>query len=425
MKNLAITILLFGCAIGAGWPAVPAQQRKPSQALRQVEAQEKKLAEAFYSEVSAGRAQPFEWEARREQVREFAAEQAGLFKPANWKGDELLALATLYQTAEQFPQTADAVRAYLAVEPDAAKSPLLMSVLGRALIETGQVAEVEKQLARMEAGARRNPLMMVSRLRLYLDLAGALRDRGEYERAASQARTGYHLADSLLASRDSVPSLTDDVERDRVMLAAMAVAAYERAGKTSEAADLARLIEKYDFKQQPALKAGYEMELAAARLIGGPAPELVAAHWLDAGAGVTPAGLRGKVTLLDFWAMWCTACTAAYPWYRAYQTQYAARGFALVGVTRLHGRSDREDNLPRDQELKSLHAFKARHQITWPVAVAKLDDLTNEDRYRVAAMPVTVLIDRRGLVRHIKRGADETRKLAKQIERLLDEPHGN
>ncbi|MGH9844102.1 MAG: redoxin domain-containing protein [Blastocatellia bacterium] len=403
--------------------AVLAQGKKPSQAWRQVEEQEKRLLETFDNDLSAGKAQPFEWDERMERLKAFAAERAAQFKASDWIGDELLALATLCRTAEMFPQAVEAYRAYLVQEPRAARDPNVVTGLTRALIETEQFAEAEKQLDRMEGVAARNPVMAVSRVSLHRDLAVALRDRGSQEPAAYQARKGYQLADSFLSLRDSYPQLNDSVQRDQMILAALAVASFERAGKKKEAEDLARLIEKYDFKQQPALKSRYEAELASARLIGSPAPELVAARWLDSN-GIKLAELRGKVALLDFWAMWCSACVAAYPHYRDYLAKYAARGIEVIGVTRFYGRSDAEDNLSREQELKSLQNFKLKHKMTWPFAVAKLDDVTNDDRYGVAAMPTAVLIDRRGNVRHIKRGTGDYRKLAKQIEKLLDENDG-
>jgi len=50
-----------------------------------------------------------------------------------------------------------------------------------------------------------------------------------------------------------------------------------------------------------------------------------------------------------------------------------------------------------------------------------MDDVTNEERYGVIGAPTMILIDRRGVVRHVKRGAGEYRKLEKQIEKLLGE----
>jgi thiol-disulfide isomerase/thioredoxin len=177
---------------------------------------------------------------------------------------------------------------------------------------------------------------------------------------------------------------------------------------------------KYDFKNQPSLRTFYDAELAAARLIGNPAPELVIERWLDSEPR-TLADLRGKVVLLDFWAMWCGPCIAAFPYFRELQSKYGEQGLTLIGVTRFYGRSDNEDELPREQEWKSLQNYKSRHQLKYPFAVGKMDDVTNEERYGVAGVPTVFLLDRRGNVRHIKRGVGEYRKLERQIKRLLDE----
>jgi hypothetical protein len=50
-----------------------------------------------------------------------------------------------------------------------------------------------------------------------------------------------------------------------------------------------------------------------------------------------------------------------------------------------------------------------------------MDDVTNEERYGVIGLPTVILIDRRGNVRHVKRGVGEYRQLEKQIERLIGE----
>jgi len=179
----------------------------------------------------------------------------------------------------------------------------------------------------------------------------------------------------------------------------------------------------FDFNHKPELRSVYESELAASRLIGTPAPELEVSRWIEGkqGSSKSLGELRGNVVLLDFWAMWCGPCVAAFPHLRGFQSKYAGKGFEVVGVTKFYGRSDSEESLKREQEFKSLQNYKAKHQLTYPFAVGKMDDVTNEERYGVAGIPTMILIDRRGAVRHIKRGVGEYRKLEKQIEKLVGE----
>ena len=93
----------------------------------------------------------------------------------------------------------------------------------------------------------------------------------------------------------------------------------------------------------------------------------------------------------------------------------------IIGVTKLFGRSEKEEGLTREQELNALRGFKVKNQLNYPIAVGKMDDVTNDERYAIASLPTVVLIDRRGNVRHIKRGVGEYRKLEKQLEKLINE----
>src|ERR1041384_7330925 len=45
------------------------------------------------------------------------------------------------------------------------------------------------------------------------------------------------------------------------------------------------------------------------------------------------SSLRGRVVLVNFWATWCLPCRAEIPDFNEMQQTYAARGFAVVGIT--------------------------------------------------------------------------------------------
>lgn len=385
------------------------------------------MSETFNREADAGRDQPpdlADLEELDEAVRKFAAERVIGFKLSDWKGEELYSLALLYQISEQFASAAEAFRAYLNSDARVRSAPGARSGLASALIELERLDEVEKLLENMELGFMEGPVMTAARAGIYKDLAVALRDRGLSGKAAEMARKGYALADdSISLSRGTAPELRETTERNRIVLAALAVASYERAGRKKEAADLNNLVMKFDFDNQPELRAVYELELANARLVGLPAPELEVSRWIERKMGPpwSLSQLRGKVVLLDFWAMWCGPCVAAFPRLREFQSKYADKGLEVIGVTRFYGRSDTEESLSREQEWKSLQSYKAKHKLTYPFAVGKMDDVTNEERYGVVGLPAVILIDRRGNVRHVKRGVGEYRKLEKQIEKLIGE----
>lgn len=397
---------------------VSAQARKPSQILKQVAEQQDKLLEKFDSDVGAGKVQLYDWESRADSLRQFTAERIVGFKIADWKGDELLSLAMLYQAAENFPAAIEASRAYLKEDSKSRKALETQFNLARALIEIEQFAEAENVLVGMNfarTSFRDAPMVVAAKLALYKDLALAWRDQNKLDSALVMAKEGFYLAAAAIQDR-----LNEVARRDHFSLAALYVALLERLNRKKEADSVQKQFVTGALKEQPPMQSFYEAELANARLIGKPAPELADVRWIS-DAPKPIAGLRGKVVLLNFWAMWCSSCAGNFPHLAGFQNKFGGKGLEVIGVTRFYGRSDTEEGLSREQELKSLQNFKSKHRMNYPVAVGKIDDLTNDERYGIAGMPSVILIDRHGIVRYIQRSEGDYRKLEKRIERLANE----
>jgi thiol-disulfide isomerase/thioredoxin len=73
------------------------------------------------------------------------------------------------------------------------------------------------------------------------------------------------------------------------------------------------------------------------------------------GREVDLAKLRGKVVLIDFWAMWCGPCIAELPNVKAVYEQYHDRGFEIVGIS-LDEKADQE----------KLRQFVQQEDLPWP-----------------------------------------------------------
>jgi thiol-disulfide isomerase/thioredoxin len=424
MSSLLIAAALLGwCVIRPS-----AQGQKPSQVLRQLSNQQQKLREAFEKDLEKQKAQPYEWEQRSEPLIGLARERVAGFKIKDWQGEELYNLATLYQLAEMYAESIDALEIYIYSEARIALPTEAYLNLVQALIETEELDEAEKRLADAKAFRTYDAMFLPNRIRLHRNLALAYRSRGDNEKAANVARAGYTLADSLGFAAGDLGAIQESAQQEELFLAATAIAAYERAGKKAEAANLLKLVENFDIKAAPHLKARFQSELAAARIIGTTAPEPAMVRWLD-GTERSLSSLRGRVILLDFWAMWCSPCQAAFPQWQSYLTKYQskdlakglANGLEVIGLTRFYGRSEKEENLSRTQELESLRRYALEYKLTWPIAIGKMDDPTMEENFGISAMPTAILIDRRGVVRYIQRNLGEYRKLGKQIEKLLAE----
>ena len=421
-----------------------AQAVKPSQVVRQVSEHRQKLYETLWRDgdkprspsleaPSTSQKNPVNWSDHEDEVREniikFVTERASGFKIEDWKGEELMALGELYQMAEQYAPAAEAFRAFLKSDSRSEANVKSWSIpnararLIYALIETEQFDEAERWMEGSEWLVSENPPTMAARTGLYRSLAVALHDHGYHERAASLADKGYKLANALVLSGNLNQPMLESTERNQVVMAALAVACYERVGRKREASDLNELAQNFDFSRRPEFGAVYESELAAARLIGTQSPELDVLRWIDGKnrAPKTLNDLRGNVVLLNFWAMWSDPFTNTAPRLRELQSKYQGRGLEIIGVTKLYGRSDTEEFRSRDQEFKGLQDYVIKHQLTYSIAIGKMDDVTNDERFGVVSIPTTILIDRRGVVRQINRGPGEYRKLQKQIEKLLGE----
>jgi thiol-disulfide isomerase/thioredoxin len=130
------------------------------------------------------------------------------------------------------------------------------------------------------------------------------------------------------------------------------------------------------------------LELVKPMTTGDQAPVLSLAQIGPTGAlgdRVTLADTRGKVTVLDFWATWCTPCLASMP-----RLEKLARSHPDVAVLTI--------NL--DDPARARALFNERGYTMKLLA----DDGDVSQRYGVTSIPHTVIIDRRGVVREVVRG---------------------
>ena len=169
-----------------------------------------------------------------------------------------------------------------------------------------------------------------------------------------------------------------------------------------------------------------------AALVGRDAPPLAEVQaWVN-GRPLNGGDLRGKVVLLEFWAVWCGPCIRLFPDLRQWHEKYSAQGLKIVGVTGYHNYKwdeaasrpvEAQGGVPPAQEVQMLEKFVLQHKLPFPIAVEKG---RISAAYRVDGIPLTVLIDRRGKVRLVHSGAGPTtRQVDEMISKLLaEDPDG-
>ncbi len=135
---------------------------------------------------------------------------------------------------------------------------------------------------------------------------------------------------------------------------------------------------------------------------------------------VTKADLAGKVVVLDFWATWCGPCMAEMPDIAKLIDGYAKAGKPVVVVAvSIDQADDGDEDDIRAKVEKTLKTKELDLQVA-PVGRIALDSsLTVARAYKAEAIPQIVLIDAKGVVRHVHIGVTERDTLTEEIDGLL------
>lgn len=127
------------------------------------------------------------------------------------------------------------------------------------------------------------------------------------------------------------------------------------------------------------------------------------------GERVTQAELRGKVTLVNFWATDCAVCIKEMPQLVATHKKYQSRGFETIAVAMRHD--------PPNYVL----AYVENNALPFKVALDPMGEIARAFG-GVKLTPTTFIIGKRGEIVKKIQGEPDFKKLHELLEMKLAEP---
>lgn len=125
-----------------------------------------------------------------------------------------------------------------------------------------------------------------------------------------------------------------------------------------------------------------------------------------AGKPLSPADMKGRVVLLDFWATWCAPCRAEMPKVKEIYARYHGKGFDIIGVSLDNDRAALDRYLD-EQDIAWRQVFDGKG---WQAELGRV--------YAVSSIPATFLMDRQGRIRYKNLRGDD---LEKAVIKLIEE----
>jgi thiol-disulfide isomerase/thioredoxin len=297
---------------------------------------------------------------------------------------------------------------------------LLVSVLLTASAWAGIVDEVRIALTQNNFSGAESALnsyrsqqgVTAEYLEAYSWMARAALDQRQYDQAVAYAKQTQDQVQELLKQR----SLDAEPHLPLALGAALEVRSQVLAAQGQRTQAVALLQSALRTYANTSIHDRLQKNLNLLALTGKVAPALKAEQFLGAKLPL-PAELKGTPVLLFFWAHWCGDCKAEAPIITQLHSEYAAKGFKVIGPTRLYGYTAQVEHASPADELQYIDAVR-RHfysgLLDMPVPVSKY----NFEVYGASTTPTLVLLDRAGKVAWYHPGAVPYAELRGEIEKV-------
>ena len=170
--------------------------------------------------------------------------------------------------------------------------------------------------------------------------------------------------------------------------------------------------------QQNAFRAliGQPVNMSQVRIVACKAPEFEVNKWINK-PKVTLSELKGKVTVIHFYAFGCGNCTRTLPYYNKWRDHFPSSAFQIIGIHR-----------PETQQERDIDKVKkkaAEAGIEYPVAIDNESLMWNA--WANCVWPSIYLLDKNGYVRYWWygelnwQGAESEKYLRSRIQELIEE----
>jgi thiol-disulfide isomerase/thioredoxin len=148
-----------------------------------------------------------------------------------------------------------------------------------------------------------------------------------------------------------------------------------------------------------------EREYAAKYEIGKVFPALPAATKDMQGNAISINDYKGKIVLVDFWAMWCGPCLSELPNLKEAYAKYKSKGFDILGIS-----FDRNDR-------PKLERFLKNKEMTWrQIYDGKGWQSKLSDHYGIKSIPMTFILKDGVIVAKNLRGPQLMNKLSELLD---------
>ena len=118
------------------------------------------------------------------------------------------------------------------------------------------------------------------------------------------------------------------------------------------------------------------------------------------------SALRGRPLVINFWATWCTSCSAEMPVLEEQRRAHEADGLVIVAVNVGEG-------------LNAARRFIDRLDL-FEFAVAMDPSLAIADAYGIRGLPQSVFVDRNGIVQAIYQGQLDNETMERYVRAAID-----